>query len=294
MIFLELLINFIYNQRVTGVKMNVDYGGKTLKEFSERTLKSINENGDYYVYGLVDPRNDKIFYIGKGTGNRVFQHVAETKKNPESEKEKLQTIKNIENDGYQVKHIIINFGLTEKEALASEASLINLMEYSSADSLKNIVAGHHSVGCLSAEEIEKKYGAEFLLPEDIKHKILVIKVNKLYNRHMSDREIYDIVRGVWRASITRASKVEYVLGVYHNLVVGCYRPEKWYRISDCPLERIPEHMKEKDLNDFQNRVFFESVDIDNIDDNKKIYLDKSLEKIDYIQRSQYPLRYIGV
>lgn len=141
--------------------MNVVYGGKTLKEFSERTLKTINENGDYYVYGLVDPRNDKIFYIGKGTGNRVFQHVAETKKNPKSEKEKLQTIKNIENDGYQVKHIIINFGLTEKEALASEASLINLMEYSSADSLKNIVAGHHSVGCLSAEEIEKNMVQNF-------------------------------------------------------------------------------------------------------------------------------------
>lgn len=93
MIFLELLINFIYNQRVTGVKMNVDYGGKTLKEFSERTLKTINENGDYYVYGLVDPRNDKIFYIGKGTGNRVFQHVAETKKILSQKKKNFRQLK---------------------------------------------------------------------------------------------------------------------------------------------------------------------------------------------------------
>lgn len=29
----------------------------------------------FYVYELVDPRNDKVFYIGKGTGNRWRQHA---------------------------------------------------------------------------------------------------------------------------------------------------------------------------------------------------------------------------
>ena len=29
----------------------------------------------YYVYQLVDPRNNKPFYIGKGTGNRAYQHT---------------------------------------------------------------------------------------------------------------------------------------------------------------------------------------------------------------------------
>ncbi len=26
----------------------------------------------YYVYRLIDPRNGETFYIGKGTGNRLY------------------------------------------------------------------------------------------------------------------------------------------------------------------------------------------------------------------------------
>jgi hypothetical protein len=29
----------------------------------------------YYVYHLVDPRYDRVFYIGKGTGSRWRQHM---------------------------------------------------------------------------------------------------------------------------------------------------------------------------------------------------------------------------
>jgi len=29
----------------------------------------------YYIYALIDPRDDKIFYIGKGTGTRAYQHA---------------------------------------------------------------------------------------------------------------------------------------------------------------------------------------------------------------------------
>ena len=40
--------------------------------------QSVKEALAYYVYALVDPRDHKIFYIGKGKNNRVFQHAAAT------------------------------------------------------------------------------------------------------------------------------------------------------------------------------------------------------------------------
>lgn len=265
-----------------------------MKEFSELTLQKLSQNGAYYVYGLIDPRNNKLFYIGKGTRNRVFQHVVESDKNPDSEKAKLQTIKNIEESQNEVKHILINWGLTENEAFASEASLINLMNYISDDILTNIIAGHHSAGCLCTEEIEQVYGAKPLSLEDFKHKILAIKVNKLYNRHMASHEIYDIVRGIWNANISRAKQADYVLGVYNNLIICCYKPARWYKVSECAKNILPEHTRNSDLTGMENRILFECDNINVLDENQLFYLNKSIEKLERIQKSQNPITYINL
>lgn len=145
--------------------------------FSEKSLLSL---GSFYVYGLIDTRTNKIFYIGKGKGNRVFEHEKESLNNPDNEKLKLSTIAEIKTAGLQVKKIIINSNLTEEEAFAAEAALINAFNYVEDTKLTNIVAGHHSTEALTGENFEKIYGAEELHEEDIHHNILVIKINKLY------------------------------------------------------------------------------------------------------------------
>lgn len=264
-----------------------------MKQFSQLTLQRINANGEYYVYGLTDPRNNKLFYIGKGTGNRVFQHVVESGKNPTSEKLKLQTIRNIEDSGNKVQHILINWGLTEDEAFASEASLINLMTFLSPDTLANIVAGHHTHTCLTAEELERQYGARLLSPEELKHKLFVVKVNKSYKPGMSNEEIYDIVRGIWKANIKRVVHADYVLGVYNNLIIGCFKPDSWHKVSDCTTCQLPTHVRDMDLSTKQNRVIFESCNIHILDENQSFYLYKSIEKLEHIQKSQ-STSYIGL
>ena len=57
--------------------------------FSEKALSTLD---GHYVYALVDPRDEKVFYIGKGIENRVFSHEIESGKSQQSEKQKLQKI----------------------------------------------------------------------------------------------------------------------------------------------------------------------------------------------------------
>lgn len=176
-----------------------------MDRFSEKSLLSL---GDYYVYGLIDPRSKQIFYIGKGTKNRVFEHEKESQCSPDSEKLKLKTIADIKDAGLEVEKIIINSNLTEEEAFVAEASLINAFNYVSDAGLTNIVAGHHSAEALSVDEYERINGAVELEEKDIKHRILVIKINRLYQRGMDDKVLYDAVRGVWRASKERVRTTE--------------------------------------------------------------------------------------
>ena len=115
------------------------------------------------------------------------------------EKLKLKTIADIKDAGLEVEKIIINSNLTEEEAFAAEASLINAFNYVSDAGLTNIVAGHHSAEALSVDEYERINGAVEPEEKDIRHKILVIKINRLYQRGMDEKVLYDAVRGVWRA-----------------------------------------------------------------------------------------------
>ena len=262
-----------------------------MDRFSEKSLLSL---GDYYVYGLIDPRSKQIFYIGKGTKNRVFEHEKESLGSPDSEKLKLKTIVDIKNAGLEVEKNIINSNLTEAEAFAAEASLINAFNYVSDSGLTNIVAGHHSSEAFSVEDFEKIYGAEELYDEDIKHKILVIKINKLYRRNMPASELYDSVRGLWRASISNVQNVDYVFGVYKSLVVAVYKPAKWYKCKDAPQKR--PRQDEILTPQTENRVFFVDENFESgmpLDDNEAFYYGKSIAKLKLNQSAQNPITYLN-
>ena len=263
----------------------------TITSFSEKAIESLN---GFYVYALIDPRNEKVFYIGKGTGNRVFSHEIESGKSRESEKKKIQQIREIENSGYSVKRLIVNWGLSENEAFVAEATLINLLNRMPDIQLTNEVSGHHVHESLTTEEFELQYGAVPLEKEDIKHSILVIKINKLYRRGMSEEELYDAVRGFWAASLKsiEARKVKYVFGVYNGLIVGVYKPDVWhygYEMIDIPQREI---LTPEDYERIKNRVYFVCNDYRNLDDEGQFYLHKSIAKLKVNQSAQNPITYL--
>jgi len=73
-------------------------------------------NNCYYVYVLVDPINRIPFYVGKGKGNRMYQHL----KGDVGNKKKVQYIKNIRELGFEPYAMKVKDNLTESDAYSLE------------------------------------------------------------------------------------------------------------------------------------------------------------------------------
>lgn len=77
----------------------------------------------YYVYLYINPTDGKIFYVGKGKGNRAFQHLTD-----ETEHDKNKKIKEIREQGKEPIIEILIHGLEDEEiALKIEAGAIDLL-----------------------------------------------------------------------------------------------------------------------------------------------------------------------
>ena len=76
----------------------------------------------FYVYDLVDSRDDNTFYVGKGKGSRLLAHEAEVRRGLLSEK--CNRIREILEDGATVLKRKVAFFENEKEAYAFESRRI--------------------------------------------------------------------------------------------------------------------------------------------------------------------------
>lgn len=79
----------------------------------------------YYVYGLVDPRDGRVKYIGKGSGKRILRHVSNAK-NGKIEKNpyKYNSIRKILKEYDDIAYRIFFRTNDESEAYIKEAELI--------------------------------------------------------------------------------------------------------------------------------------------------------------------------
>lgn len=190
--------------------------------FSEEVCEKLGN----YVYRLIDPRNGETFYVGKGRGNRVFQHARDLDGALEEESQflgnKLERIRAIRSAGLSVIHVIHRHEIPEPAVFEVEAALIDAFP-----GLTNVQGGHASSdrGPMSHIELIDKYNLP-VLAEDSPHRLIVININKLEQRN-DRRAIYNLVRYCWRLSKSRAESAEYVLAVVRGVVVGVFRPFEW-------------------------------------------------------------------
>lgn len=181
----------------------------------------------YYVYCLVDPRDGKVFYVGKGKGDRAFAHVHNAVEQPD-EGEKNRRINEI--GAENVKHYIIRHGLCEKAALELESILIDfLMDKrvnGGENNLTNLVHGHHhwDKGLKTVDDINAKYPEKDFVPEG-DDKIIVV----ILNSYKDGDNIYERARGDWAFSKEKIAQCTHVLAVYHGVVRAVYpvTPDAW-------------------------------------------------------------------
>jgi hypothetical protein len=186
----------------------------------------------YYVYALVNPLTNKVFYIGKGIDNRVFSHKIDVLENKsELGSLKKNEIKEILENDLDVKHIIIRHGLSEKEAFLLEATLIDYHNFSDSK-LTNEVAGHYSsfYGIKSADEIIRQYNAPKL--ERLVHNVIIININRQYSKvKNSVNGIYEATKESWVIKKNRIHQLEYALSEYQGIIIGVFKINDWYGVS---------------------------------------------------------------
>ncbi len=211
---------------------------------SEKSLKrtafpnAVLESIGYYVYRLVDPRNGRTFYVGKGTGNRVFQHVAEALELPDRLSLKLDTIREIEASGSKVQYVIHRHGLSEEQAFLVESSLIDAYE-----ELTNAVLGHgaHVRGLTTIDDLVALHDAQ---PAVIDVPAVLLNLNRQYERNLNDEELYERTRGYW---VMRPDlrKVEYAMAVVSGIIREVYKIENWSKSAVDDIG-VNEHRKPND------------------------------------------------
>lgn len=92
---------------------------------------------NFYVYVYIDPRNHEEFYYGKGKGSRKEAHL-KFDEDSNNDSEKTRIIREIKKEGLEPIIKVIAKGLSEKEALLVEKTLI----WKLGKTLTNKSSGH--------------------------------------------------------------------------------------------------------------------------------------------------------
>ena len=216
--------------------------------------KEVCEELKFYVYRLVDPRNGHTFYVGKGSGNRVFSHVNSALKNNlkyniEEDNLKYKTIREIKDAGLEVIHIIQKYGLDEDQAFLVESVLIDA--YSIERKLTNKINGFNSSEPTNVITLQSNLSAQEFDDKDYKGKYIIIKVKDYWlNYHKNDR--YECTRRAWNLNPNTAKDYPYVLSVTGGIVKEIYKVDRWEK---CPNSNKAEFTG-KIVNDINIRNVF--------------------------------------
>lgn len=235
----------------------------------DRIPPEVAERLGYYVYLYVDPRDQQIFYVGKGNGSRVLAHLDE-----ESESKKCARIAAIRHDGGEPQLEILSHGLRDEEtAFRVEAAVIDVLRLGA---LTNQVRGWKSVqnGRMLLRQLIGYYAAPRVTVEV---PALLIRVNRLYRHEMGQDELYEVTRGIWRLG-ERRNRATHAFAVFEGVVREVFEVESWHPSGTTPYRfRDASMFLGRGRWEFVGRVAAESIRSQYVDRSVAHHFAKGLQ-----------------
>ncbi|MBZ4203181.1 MAG: hypothetical protein LAC70_08640 [Methylovulum sp.] len=216
------------------------------------TLDVANALG-FYVYAYIDPRDESVFYIGKGVGTRATDHLLD-----KSESKKVARINGLLAAGFEPRIDIVAHQLRDDlEASRVEAALIELI---GVDQLTNLVRGRFST------DYPRRSLVDFIMEHapqsvEVTDPALLIRINRQFKYGMSAQELYESTRGIWVVG-ERRNRAKFAMAVYAGVVLEVYEIESWHRAGSTDYAtRVQAELAKQESKrwEFLGHVAFESI-----------------------------------
>lgn len=210
----------------------------------------------FYVYALVDPRDNKIFYIGKaggkdGLGNsRPNDHLKEAQtaqklKKDLSKHPKLAKIIEINGLGKDVELIIIRRNLKDEESVHDvEAAFIDLFNLGIQGPLKGGLTNKDSGHGQSSRGIVTKENLFEVIPVEVSPKIDIphVWVFNIANAVRAGKSPLESVIGDWKIDKRKLAQVEnrneYGVGLVNGIAKIVIKIKGWSESKSVPGRKI--------------------------------------------------------
>lgn len=192
-----------------------------------------------YVYALKDPRDQKVFYIGQGNGNRLFEHFIEAENylnNPSGiPSSKIMRILDVWVAEEDVEWLILSSGHSsdDKNLLDSiESAIIDTLSKSQNGPALNAVSGPHSTFLSEIDLVqidaphidpEEEYGAVFIFP--------------IHGALADGENLYNATRKAWRVPEKyRSLHNAIAVGIKEYISLSAYSIKEWIPHNETKYE----------------------------------------------------------
>jgi hypothetical protein len=198
------------------------------------------EPGEYaqiarkYVYALQDPDDQRIFYVGQGSGNRVFEHLDRAEKLLKSDKRltpKFEAIHTVWSRSRDVRLVVLAGGLNDREADLVESATLDALNISSNGELTNAIAAPQS----SMVRVEDLAAAAYphVDPSRRYSKVLLFPAQ----RKQKNKDVYERCRRSWKVTkkhrdLGSEAQATYAVAIVGGVSAGAYRVTKWNKLEE--------------------------------------------------------------